>query len=115
MLIEKKEGLMKKFGKPKLFGLLVLFSAALVFVGINLLDAQVEIARKGPKPRQGLSWTVYIPAAGTDNNLYGYFPGNQNIYDDTEEESDGILIDVITSRGGNKAHTYLRLVVGNNM
>ncbi len=110
---------MKKLGKLKLWGLLVFILVALVFVGINLLDAQVELARKGPKPR--LSWTVRIPteveAVDSNDILYNLFRENSSedyYYDDTGE-GDGILIDVLTSSSGNKAGTTLRLAVGNNL
>lgn len=106
---------MEQLGKPKLLGLLAFLGITLIFVGTNLLYAQVKAARKGPKPRQGLSWTVHIPGAGSLNNLYGFFPGTSNVYDDTGQEGDGILIDVLTGQGGTEATTRLRLAVGNNI
>jgi len=105
---------MKKFGKFKLFGLLIFLSVALVFIGINLLDAQVEITGKvGKKPKEAeWNWKVLIPGANSSNNLYGYFDP-LNIYED-KGAGDGIYVGVEKKGGGKRTETQFELAVFNN-
>lgn len=68
---------MKKFGRLKLFGLVVILTMALIFMAINFLEAK--------KPLQW-EWEVYIPGVSTEWNLYAYdvdgFPSG-NLFTDT--------------------------------
>ena len=68
---------MKKLGKFKLFGLLIFLSVALVFVGINFLEA---------KKRPEVQWKVEIPTSGSNYNLYaaaGFNSVGEFVDDDT--------------------------------
>lgn len=72
---------MKRFLSFKLFGLVVLLTVVLVFVGINLLDAQVQMSAKGGKKPPKWEWEVGIPneplAVSLGCNLHGNPHGNQ--------------------------------------
>lgn len=106
---------MNKFVKFKLFGLLIFLSAALAFVGINLLDAQVEITGKGPKkPKEAeWNWKVLIPGVLSGNNLYRYYPSQGGIYED-KGAGDGIYVGVEKKGGGKRIETQFELAVFNN-
>ena len=97
---------MKKFHKLKLFGMVAILTVALVFIGINLLDAQVEITTKGGKkpkpPKEEATWTVAIPGSqtseGLDCNLYGLPETDaDNTYQD---EMDRVHVIVEKKKGG---------------
>lgn len=104
--------------KLKLLGLVIFLTVALIFIGINLLDAQVEITGKGGKkpkpPKEEAIWTVAIPGEESDNNLYGHYPHQGNIYEDTGE-GDGIYVGVEKKKGRKAAGYQFRLGVLNNI
>jgi hypothetical protein len=78
----KKEARMKKLGKFKLFILLIFLSVALVFVGVNFVEAD-KPDNPGKKPPKW-EWKVEIPnedeAVANGCNLYG----NNEIFENNE-------------------------------
>ncbi len=111
---------MKKFGKLKLSGLLIILSAALVFVGVNFLEAD-KGGKKPDKPGEepGYTWNVTIPGkdvtipgkdvtSETDYyNLYGlpYEVGDTTYRD----ENDRVHVIVEKKRRGKEY--FLRLFI----
>ncbi len=109
---------MKNLVNLKVLGLVTLLILALVFVGINSLDAQVEITGKGqkkPKPNEPQwKWKVFIPEISSENNLYGYYPSQGNIYEDIGEgDGIGVVVEKIGRRG--RVESQFRLGVFNNI
>lgn len=119
---------MKKFGKLKLIGFVFILTGALIFIGINFLDAQVQIT-KGPKkpkpPKEEATWQVVIPgeasASELQYNLFGLTPfesQDQNIagfiYED-KGEGDGFGVEVKKIGRGKRAESQFRLAVFNNI
>jgi len=119
---------MKKFGKLKLFGLLILLSAALVFVGINSLEADKggkKPDKPGQEPAPEYTWQVVIPgkasALASEYNLFGLTPypsqdqnGVSYIYED-KMEGDGFGVEVMKKGGRKGAESQFRLAVFNNI
>lgn len=104
---------MKKLGKSKVFVLLIFLSVALVFIGINLLEA-----KKPPK----WNWKVGIPneplAQFEGCNLYGNPHGNQVPGDQgyiTYENSDFVELEFWTSedRDTGEFHSVFSLKIEN--
>ena len=97
---------MKKLGKFKLFGLLILLMMALVFVGINSLGADKGGKKPDKKPKPGPEWTwnVSIPgfqATDQDGNLYNLY-GLPDEFGDTtyRDENDRVYVIVEKKKGG---------------
>ena len=86
---------MKKFGKLKLFGLGIVLTIALVFMGISFLEAK--------KP-QKWTWSLKIP--GESYNLFGY----QVVYENT----DNVRVGAKKYQGGPTTGYYLSLDIKNN-
>lgn len=111
---------MKKFGNFKLFALVIILTGALVFVGINFLEAKKP---DKPEPEPEYTWTVAIP--GEDKaldpdynyNLFGLSNNESNgdfIYED-QGEGDGIYVSVEKKKSGKAAVSLFRLGVFNNI
>ncbi len=86
---------MKKFGKLKLFGLVIILTIALVFMAINFLEAK--------KPQKWI-WSLKIP--GESYNLFGY----QDVYENTEN----VYVGAKKFKGGPTTGYYLSLDIKNN-
>ena len=81
---------MKNLRKSRVLGLVTLLILALVFVGIDPLEARrgdkPDKLGKPDKPDEGpqYAWQVGIPgedlAILSGYNLFGYYPQQQNIY-----------------------------------
>ena len=78
---------MKKFGKLKLFGLVFILIGALIFIGINSLEAKRpgdkppkpdKPGKPGQEPAPEYTWQVVIPgevsASDLGYNLFGLTP-----------------------------------------
>jgi len=100
---------MKKLDRLKLFSLALILMGALVFVGIDSLEAK--------KPGPQYTWQVAIPGFDSGYNLFGYFPqsqvGDNHIYED-KGEGDGIYVKVEKKGGGKAAESQFDLAVFNN-
>jgi hypothetical protein len=88
---------MKKFGKLKLFGLLIFLSVALVFVGVNFLGGDKpdkppgKPDKPGEEPEPEYTWNVTMPgshAKDQDDNLY-----NHNLFGLPDEDADNTYRD----------------------
>ena len=96
---------MKKFGKLKLFGLLIFLSVALVFVGINSLEADKggkKPDKPGKEPEPEYTWNVTMPGSLTEEgalcNLYGLpemYAANTYL-----DENDRVHVIVEKNKGG---------------
>lgn len=86
---------MKKFSKLKLFGLVFILMGALIFIGINSLEAK--------KPKKW-TWSLKIP--GGSYNLFGY----QNEYVNT----DNVRVGAKKYKGGPTTGYYLSLDIKND-
>ena len=122
---------MKKFGKLKLFGLVFILMGALIFVGVNLLEAD-KPADKPPKPEKPgkkpgpeYTWQVVIPgeasAIASRYNLFGLTPYESQdpnivgfIYED-KGLGDGFYVEVKKKGGGKGAESQFRFGVFNNI
>ena len=79
---------MKKFGKLNLFSLVIILTVALVFVGINSIEAK----KGGEKPEPEWTWNVTIPGSQAIDefsipyncNLYGLPAPDSNTYKDED-------------------------------
>ncbi|MBA7716168.1 hypothetical protein ES703_125233 [subsurface metagenome] len=125
---------MKKFGKLKLFGLVFILTGALIFIGINSLEAG-RPADKPPKPDKPgkpgeepgpeYTWQVVIPGEAEEDslvyNLYGLTPypsPYQNIVGYTYEDKelgDGFYVEVKKKGGRKAAESQFRFGVFNNI
>ena len=108
---------MNKFHKLKLFGMVAILTVALIFIGINLLDAHVQITGKGkgskkPKPtKEEATWTVAIPGESSLCNLYGLPELDEdNIYQNKEKPG-RVDVTVEKKKGGKSAEYLLRLTI----
>jgi hypothetical protein len=98
---------MKKFGNLKLLSLVFILMGALIFIGINLLDAQVHITKKKPKPPES-TWKVAIPEC-SDCNLYGVpYPDGNYTYEDEDER---VYVIVEKKKSGKAVEYLLRLFI----
>jgi len=99
---------MKKLGKLKLFGLLIVLSAALVFVGVNFLQGDKPDKPLGKPDKPGketepeYTWNVTMPGSHTEEgvfcNLYGLPKKDaDNTYLD---EDDRVHVIVEKKKGG---------------
>lgn len=108
---------MKNLGNLKVLGLVILLILALVFVGINSLEAKRgDKPDKPGKPDKGpqYTWQVTIPGVESRYNLFGYYPQEGNIYED-KGEGDGIGVVVEKKGGGGAVESQFRLGVFNNI
>ncbi len=126
---------MKKLSKLKLFGFVFILIGALIFIGINSLEAK----RPGDKPPKGdkpgnkpgkdpapeYTWQVVIPGeqlgSGLGYNLFGLtpYPSQDSIdvsyiYEDMGA-GDGIYVGVEKKGGRKGAESQFRLAVFNNI
>ncbi len=112
---------MKNLRNSKVLGLVTLLILALVFVGINFLDAQVEITGKGQKkpkpPEEEATWTVAIPGIGSGNNLFGLSNNESNGYFIYEDKGEGDGIGIVVEKMGRRGRveSQFRLGVFNNI
>jgi len=104
---QEKEDLMKKLGTAKLFALLVVLSAALVFGGINSI--------KGKKPPKW-DWKIEIPTYDTAQTLLCSVYGNSPTYNDgyaVFEENDYVNMTFESSEDSNTGdiiyHLWLKI------
>ena len=125
---------MKKSGELKLFGLVFILIGALIFIGINSLEAK-RSADKPPKPDKPgkpgndpapeYTWQVVIPgeasALAEGYNLFGLTPYESPdpiiggfIYEDMGA-GDGIYVGVEGKGGRKGAESQFRLAVFNNI
>lgn len=101
----EKEVKMKKFGKLNLLALVILLMMALVFVGINSLEAQKGGKKPDKKPKPGPEWTWNVTIPGIQAidqdykpyNLYGLPYPDSNTYKD---ENDRVYVIVEKKKGG---------------
>lgn len=112
---------MKNFGKLKLFGLLILLSVALVFVGINYLEGTKpdkppsKPDKPGKEPEPEYTWNVTIPGSQAkdqdgelyNHNLYG-LPGE--VGDTTYWDKDDRVYVIVEKKKGGKEY-LLRLFI----
>lgn len=121
---------MKKFSELKLFCLLFILIGALIFIGINSLEAG-RPADKPPKPDKPgkpdkepgpeYTWQVVIPGADEGYNLFGLTPYPSPypydagfIYED-KGEGDGFYVEVKRKGGRKGAESQFRFGVFNNI
>jgi len=97
----------------------IILTGALLFIGINLLDAQVEITGKGGKkpkpPKEEATWQVVIPGPqtleGLNCNLYGLPKLDEdNIYQNKEKPG-RVDVTVEKKKAGKSAEYLLRLTI----
>ena len=122
---------MKKFGKLKLFGFVFILIGALIFIGINSLEAVKPDKPPGKpdkpdkEPGPEYTWQVVIPgeasALALGYNLFGLTPypsqdqnGVSYIYED-KGEGDGFGVEVKKKGRGKRAESQFRLAVFNNI
>ena len=113
----------KEFSKLKLFGLVFILIGALIFIGINSLEAKRpgdkppkpdKPGKPGKEPTPEYTWQVVIPGVGSAYNLFGYYPQQNNIYEDLGA-GDGIYVEVKKKGGRKGAESQFRLAVFNNI
>ena len=118
---------MKKLSKLKLFGLVFVLIGALIFIGINSLEAVKPDKPPGKpdkpdkEPGPEYTWQVVIPGSGSPYNLFGLtlYPSDIQgvagfIYEDMGE-GDGIYVEVKKKGGRKGAESQFRLAVFNNI
>jgi len=108
---------MKKLSELRLFGLVFILIGALIFIGINSLEAGKRKnggKKPGKKPGPEYTWQVEIPGEESEYNLFGYYPQQHNIFEDMGV-GDGIYVGVERKGGRKGAESRFRLAVFNNI
>lgn len=122
---------MKEFSKLKLFGLVFILIGALIFIGINSLEAKKpgdkpdKPGKPGKDPAPEYTWQVVIPgevlAVSSGYNLFGLTPYPSEYPDDAgyvyEDKGlgDGFYVEVMKKGGRKGAESQFRLAVFNNI
>lgn len=91
---------MQKFRKLKLFCLVSVLAVALVFIGLNLVEAQVKTTRGKPDkpPKEEVNWEVRIPDTGY-NMLYGMKEEDGMLHKYVSNEKDWVSLVKLGYRG----------------
>jgi len=108
---------MKKFGKLNLLALVILLMMALVFVGINSLEAEKGGKKPDKKPKPGPEWTWNVTIPGSQAIDQDDNPYNNNLYGlpdldgyNTYKDEDARVHVIVEKKKGGKEY-LLRLFI----